>query len=359
MIGKTSAGTSAKEEKTVTAGTAQKVVIPSNGKLLSKVTINPTPSQAKTATPTAAQQTIKPDSGKLLSQVLVNAVPDSEKKGLYVWKKYQYTPAETVTNPSFTYNITKYSETVTISNENFDLTKVGENWIEFFNGFGNSSGNLEVKYGKLYHGNKIITAFDPVAKTFTVSDTWNSNSSSVYSYEGTKTLQKEQRVFLDYVVSDDETAYPDGGTQGGYWYEKVVEGVPLTGILGMQKIAVDYFTPTADTYLSGITLTHSLGAVPTTVFIMPVAKSYTLPADYNSYYILFHAFNAAKFISGATQWAMVREAIVGASLKCSMITSAQHSPEIVTSTQFKADTNSGTGGSYLKAGVEYAIITAA
>lgn len=81
MIGKTSAGTSAKEEKTVTAGTAQKVVTPSNGKLLSKVTINPTPSQAKTATPTAAQQTIKPDSGKLLSQVLVNAVPDSEKKG--------------------------------------------------------------------------------------------------------------------------------------------------------------------------------------------------------------------------------------------------------------------------------------
>ena len=80
MIGKTSAGTSAKEEKTVTAGTAQKVVTPSNGKLLSKVTINPTPSQAKTATPTAAQQTIKPDSGKLLSQVLVNAVPDSEKK---------------------------------------------------------------------------------------------------------------------------------------------------------------------------------------------------------------------------------------------------------------------------------------
>ena len=137
------------------------------------------------------------------------------------------------------------------------------------------------------------------------------------------------------------------------------EGVLLTGILGMQRIAVDYFTPTADTYLSSITLTHSLGAVPATVFIMPVAENYTLPEDYSSYYILFHAFNTAKFISGATQWAMVREAIVGASLKCSMTTSAQHSPEIVTSTQFKADTNSGTGGSYLKAGVEYAIITAA
>ena len=26
--------------------------------------------------------------------------------------------------------------------------------------------------------------------------------------------------FVDYVVSDTETAYPDGGAQEGYWYEK-------------------------------------------------------------------------------------------------------------------------------------------
>ena len=281
MIGKTSAGTSAKEEKTVTAGTAQKVVTPSNGKLLSKVTINPTPSQAKTATPTAAQQTIKPDSGKLLSQVLVNAVPDSEKKGLYVWKKYQYTPAETVTNPSFTYNITKYSETVNISNENFDLTKVGENWIEFFNGFGNSSGNLEVKNGKLYHGNRIITAFDPVAKTFTVSDTWNSNSSSVYSYEGTKTFSEEQRVFLNYVVSDAETAYPDNGLQNGYWYEKVVEG----------KAGVDivFFTPTEDVLTA--TVAHTLGKMPSNVAVCRVKGN---SSDYSANHVLCAADTAVS-----------------------------------------------------------------
>ena len=76
MIGKTSAGTSAKEQKTVTAGTGQTVVTPSNGKLLSKVTINPTPSQTKTATPKQTQQTIKPDSGKLLSKVTVKAMPE-------------------------------------------------------------------------------------------------------------------------------------------------------------------------------------------------------------------------------------------------------------------------------------------
>lgn len=206
MIGKTSAGTSAKEEKTVTAGTAQKVVTPSNGKLLSKVTINPTPSQAKTATPTAAQQTIKPDSGKLLSQVLVNAVPDSEKKGLYVWKKYQYTPAETVTNPSFTYNITN---------------------------------------------------------------------------EGTKTFSEEQRVFLNYVVSDAETAYPDNGLQNGYWYEKVVEG----------KAGVDivFFTPTEDVLTA--TVAHTLGKMPSNVAVCRVKGN---SSDYSANHVLCAADTAVS-----------------------------------------------------------------
>ena len=136
------------------------------------------------------------------------------------------------------------------------------------------------------------------------------------------------------------------------------EGVPLTGILGMQKIAVDYFTPAADTYLSSLTLAHSLGTIPTTVFIMPVAEGYTLPETYNSYYILYHAFNSAKFVSGSTKWASIREAIYGAGVNFT-ITNGSYSPAVITNTQFKADTNSGTGNSYLKAGVEYAIITAA
>lgn len=62
------------EEKTVTAGTSAKVVTPSDGKTIKKVTVNPTPSQSKTVTPSTSQQTVSPDSGKLLSQVIVNAM---------------------------------------------------------------------------------------------------------------------------------------------------------------------------------------------------------------------------------------------------------------------------------------------
>ena len=33
---------------------------------------------------------------------------------------------------------------------------------------------------------------------------------------------KNENVFLDYIVSDKETAYPDGGEKDGYWYERVL-----------------------------------------------------------------------------------------------------------------------------------------
>lgn len=357
MIGKTSAGTSAKEEKTVTAGTAQKVVTPSNGKLLSKVTINPTPSQAKTATPTAAQQTIKPDSGKLLSQVLVNAVPDSEKKGLYVWKKS--TKKATVTFVQTSHN----PITLTASSSDIDLGTVDTNW---FVGIKCNYSWATATYAFEFMENDVFVIWTADGASHLYDGTYSYNQATKTITTninppgsfGINSSATKQGSFIEFVVADNASAYPDGGTQGGYWYEKVVEGVPLTGILGMQKIAVDYFTKTTDRYLSADPITHSLGAVPTMVFIMPVAGSYTLQADYSSYCILFHAFNAAKFVSGATQWAMVREAILGKGPSLDMNTSGYHSPAIATSTQFQVDTSSGTGNCYLKAGVEYAIITA-
>ena len=64
------------EEKTITAGTSATTVTPTSGKYIKKVTVNPTPSQSKTVTPSTSQQTVSPDSGKLLSQVIVKAMED-------------------------------------------------------------------------------------------------------------------------------------------------------------------------------------------------------------------------------------------------------------------------------------------
>ena len=76
LLSSVSVGAIQTEEKTVTAGTSATTVIPTSGKYIKKVTVNPTPSQTKTVTPNQATQTVKPSSGKLLSKVTVNPMPE-------------------------------------------------------------------------------------------------------------------------------------------------------------------------------------------------------------------------------------------------------------------------------------------
>ena len=64
------------EEKTVTAGTSAIEVNPSSGKVMKKVTVNPTPTESKRVTPTTSELTVTPSVGKHLSQVVVGAVED-------------------------------------------------------------------------------------------------------------------------------------------------------------------------------------------------------------------------------------------------------------------------------------------
>ena len=66
-------------------------------------------------------------------------------------------------------------------------------------------------------------------------------------------------TFLDYIVSDKETAFPDGGEKGGYWYEKVRD----------VKIASGTITLTSQTL--SITIEHGLGRT-LTGFILQAAK---------------------------------------------------------------------------------------
>lgn len=86
---KNKGGGSAKQEKTVTAGTAPIEVTPDKGKLLSKVTVNPTPTEQKTVTPGAAAQTVLPATGKHLSRVTVKGdsdlIPENIKVGANIF----------------------------------------------------------------------------------------------------------------------------------------------------------------------------------------------------------------------------------------------------------------------------------
>ena len=218
------------EEKTVTAGTSAIVVNPSSGKVMKKVTVNPTPSQSKTVTPSTSQQTVSPDSGKLLSQVIVKAMED-------------VTPEVTAQTPIITQIAENLGVTIT--------TPSGTN-------------------KQILHGNN--------ANLLNIKD--NAKKEGLYVW---KKLTAQGGNFIDYVVSDQEIAYPDGGEQGGYWYEKVVEDI-LFDIFGCTKMIEEEFTFTSDKTSSSsspLAIAHSLGEVPKVAILYPKAVE-TVPKVVNN-----------------------------------------------------------------------------
>lgn len=84
-----------------------------------------------------------------------------------------------------------------------------------------------------------------------------------------KKLTAEGGDFVDFAVDNEPNKYPDGGEQGGYWYEKVVEGIDLLAATGFTKMAVDKFTltsiPTGN--YPQIIVSHSLGIAPLCVLV--------------------------------------------------------------------------------------------
>lgn len=78
-----------------------------------------------------------------------------------------------------------------------------------------------------------------------------------------KQLTAEGGDFVAFVTADDESAYPDGGTQDGYWYELVEEGV--------SGIDMGEITPSKDT--TSISFPTSLTAVPSALLMYTATRS--------------------------------------------------------------------------------------
>lgn len=162
---------------------------------------------------------------------------DDVKCGAYVWKKFQYTPGISYASPSFKMTATTGQAKLTLTNCTFDCTKI-VNWKTFFDGFAYNT-NIKMQNSTKFYwwvdaaGTAYeITGFTAVSASscelalksgYTVNSS-HAESGRTYSYSGTKVISEAQKTFLIYVVSDNTNAYPDGGTQGGYWYEKVGAG---------------------------------------------------------------------------------------------------------------------------------------
>lgn len=78
-----------------------------------------------------------------------------------------------------------------------------------------------------------------------------------------KKLTAEGGDFIDFVVSDDETAYPDGGEKDGYWYERFDNAVK----------GIDFGKVTLAETAEAVTVAHNLGVVPSWVAIIKTSLS--------------------------------------------------------------------------------------
>lgn len=83
-------------------------------------------------------------------------------------------------------------------------------------------------------------------------------------YAWKKCENNTDHTFIDYVVSDKENAYPDGGEKDGYWYERVSKGI-TPEMFGLSKMEVMEYIPASSgklSYYNGMTFNHSLGTTP-------------------------------------------------------------------------------------------------
>ena len=242
-----------------------------------------------------------------------NTLGGGKPEGLYVWKKYKYNPPVTVSNPSITITCpSTFGNKLNITSADIDiktlwkdlrdtgagkdlskiLTDADGNISEWKSSSGISIGLASSMTSKIGFVSKSGTQGISYLQEDTSLSTYcafNMGSSTNYSsYAGTYTFDGDYKIsdssveFIDYVVSDKETAYPDGGEKGGYWYERVREGL-TPEMFGCTKMAVDKFTLSSTLICNAHSISHSLGTIPKFMFIIAGKKP---TAYYNVYQVL-------------------------------------------------------------------------
>lgn len=164
-----------------------------------------------------------------------------------MWTRHYYTPEETITNPTFVgvepILDEAYAQMV-IEDESFDITRISD-FKTFFDGFSSTSEGR-----RLYLKNDLLRWYVPnfeyIIKQFNISKkkliTETTSSSykekrCTYVFSGTKTLKPVIGNIKDYVVDNDPTAYPNGGTKDGYYYE-LLASAPSTNAMSLSDNAL-------------------------------------------------------------------------------------------------------------------------
>ena len=213
-------------------------------------------------TGTAAEQILAVEN---LLKMVSRKVADHKGEGKYVWKKYN-------DSQTYSYNLISVSgdtHKLQITNPvGFEPSKVD---LTFFTGStgmiisaGGATYECSIPTDGTFHISPIAGSgsagdcpitYNPSTGQFDfgswVVNTWS--ISNGFSFVGIG-------EFISYVTANEEDAYPDGGTLDGYYYKRVVEGVPVT---------VEEGVVTLTSTSTAVTVQHSLGNVPSYVAFLP------------------------------------------------------------------------------------------
>ena len=154
-------------------------------------------------------------------------------------------------------------------------------------------------------------------------------------------------TFIDYIVSDKETAYPDGGEKGGYWYERVSEGI-TPEMFGCTKMAVDTFTLSSTMEIKNYTISHSLGEIPKFMYV--VAER--LPTSYDG--AIYNYVNTNINLDSITLYGKITYYSINAS-NVNHIVETNANANSITANSFYINGSYN----YYEANVKYTVITMA
>lgn len=253
------------------------------------------------------------DLQSILSTVDGLPTADSVKHGLYVWKKCNpksiaesdYTTVD-VTKGGMTEQVYLYcadSYTVDMDSKTFTLVNpTSINCMYYYTQQGNSSYSPVQLKGKYFFPNVDGTKAMSGTELYYGSPTsinasvrTDGSDSGYYTTCNAKKLKVSDVSFIEFVIADNANAYPNGGMQGGYWYEKVMETD-----FGFEKVSFSKVTPTSDTY--SISFSHDLGEIPKKVFVYTTNEEWTSVNNIHTIIGVFpgnKTYQSAGFESGS------------------------------------------------------------
>lgn len=189
--------------------------------------------------------------------VIVKGGGGGKSSGLYVWKKYDKCPQVTI---SFSGTIGSTEPVkVTVSSSQIDVSTLTES---FFTGLSGKCSNKNGTFDFSFPSDGVIS-INNSSNNFVYNQSTHQIEidGTPYITSFDDVIKEQESTFLDFVVSDDPTAYPDGGEQGGYWYERGL-GIDLSA-LGCTKAVTEKITPSSRTSK----IYHSLGITPKIVIV--------------------------------------------------------------------------------------------